>query len=81
MKDTRSQTQRKKVLCYIRVIFFYFCIFICMGRMKKEKSEQKVRFGISISPVVNERLNYLMINKSKLIESLLKSYLNEKNLF
>jgi hypothetical protein len=52
-----------------------------MGRMKKEKSEQKVRFGISISPVVNERLNYLMINKSKLIESLLKSYLNEKNLF
>lgn len=52
-----------------------------MGRKKKEKEKQKVRFGISISPEVNKSLEDLMINKSKLIEDLLKKYLNEKKMF
>ena len=66
---------------FIRVIFFFLVIFIIMGRNKKEKEKQKVRFGISISPEINKTLDSLMINKSKLIESLLKKYLDEKKVF
>jgi hypothetical protein len=66
---------------FIRVIFFFLVIFIIMGRNKKEKEKQKVRFGISISPEINKTLDSLMINKSKLIESLLKKYLDDKKVF
>lgn len=51
-----------------------------MSRNKKEKEKHKVRFGISISPEINKALEVLMMNKSKLIEDLLKKYLNEKKM-
>ena len=52
-----------------------------MGRNKKDKEKQKVRFGVSISPEINKVLDSIMINKSKLIESLLKKFLDEKKMF
>jgi len=51
-----------------------------MGRKKKEKNDQKVRFGISVSPEINKSLEVLMVNKSKLIEALLKKYLDDKKM-
>jgi hypothetical protein len=48
-----------------------------MGRIKIIEKKQK--FSITISPKINEELNDLNINKSKLINWLLQEYFNQMN--
>jgi hypothetical protein len=49
-------------------------IFINMGRKMKLKDERKIRFGVSLDPNIYKRMIKEKINKSKLIEKLLKQY-------
>lgn len=51
-----------------------------MGRNKIIKEKQKVRFGISLDPIIYKKMINNKINKSKLIESLLKKYYGNENL-
>lgn len=50
-------------------------------RIKMLDNEKKVRFSITIDPVVNSEIediiNIKKINKSKFIESLLKDYIKK----
>ena len=47
-------------------------------RIKEE--DKKVKFSISLDPKIFKRMDNEMINKSKLIEKLLKEYYDNKNL-
>lgn len=51
-----------------------------MGRKKKKISDLKVRFGVSLCPNINSILISKKINKSKLIEDLLKKYLSDQKM-
>jgi hypothetical protein len=46
-----------------------------MGRKKISCEKQKCKISISILPEINNQLEILKINKSKLINSLLQEYL------
>jgi hypothetical protein len=50
-----------------------------MKTIKKE-DEKKIKFTISINPIFFKKMDCEMINKSKLIESLLKEYYGKKDL-
>ena len=53
-----------------------------MGRNKIKHENQKVKISISISPEINKKLEDLSINKSKLINKLIRKHLKlsyEKN--
>jgi hypothetical protein len=50
-----------------------------MGRPKKKKEEQRVKFGISIDPKLFDLLGKENISKSKFIEKLVKEYYEEIN--
>jgi hypothetical protein len=47
---------------------------------KKQEEDKKVKFAISLDPKIFKRMDNEMINKSKLIEKLLKEYYDNKNL-
>jgi hypothetical protein len=47
-------------------------------KVRKKPEEKKVKFAISINPMIFKRMNDEMINKSKLIEILLKKYYENK---
>jgi len=47
-----------------------------MGRKKMKTEEKKIKFSITILPEVNEQLEDLKINKSKLINWLLIEHFN-----
>lgn len=47
-----------------------------MGRKKMKPDEKKIKFSITILPEVNEQLEDLKINKSKLINWLLIEHFN-----
>lgn len=47
-------------------------------KTKKKPEEKKVKFAISIDPMIFRRMDDEMINKSKLIEILLKKYYEKK---
>ncbi len=51
-----------------------------MGRKKIKIENKKVKISISILPKINNRLDNLSINKSKLINKLLQEYLKSLNL-
>ena len=51
-----------------------------MGRNKKNKDEHRVKFGISINPLLFKLLSNESISKSKFIEMLVKKYYEKKNL-
>jgi hypothetical protein len=46
-----------------------------MGRKKIDNGKMKCKISITILPEVNNKLETLKINKSKLINSLLQEYL------
>lgn len=48
-----------------------------MGRKKINISKQKCKISITILPEINNKLECLKINKSKLINSLLQEYLKK----
>ena len=45
-----------------------------MGRKKKNKEELRVKFGISINPILFKLLSNEKISKSKFIEKLVKEH-------
>lgn len=47
---------------------------------RKKEEEKKVKFAISIDPKIFKRMNLELINKSALIEKLLKDYYGKKDL-
>ena len=49
-------------------------------KTKKQEEDKKVKFAISLDPKIFKRMDNEMINKSKLIEKLLKEYYDNKNL-
>lgn len=49
-------------------------------RLKKEKEEKKVKFTICVDPLIYEKMETEMINKSRLIEKLLKEHYGKKSL-
>lgn len=54
-------------------------IFIYMGELKKTK-EKKVKISITICPDLDKRMEGDLINKSRLIEKLIREYYDNKNL-
>ena len=49
-------------------------------KLRKKEEDKKVKFAISLDPKIFKRMDNEMINKSKLIEKLLKEYYDNKNL-
>lgn len=49
-----------------------------MGRPKKEKKDHRIKFGISIDPILFDLLGKESISKSKFIEKLIKEYYEKK---
>jgi hypothetical protein len=47
---------------------------------RKKEEDKKVKFAISLDPKLFKRMDDEMINKSKLIENLLKEYYGNKGL-
>lgn len=50
-----------------------------MGRKKIKTEEKKVKISITILPEINSELDELKINKSKLINWILREYFNKIN--
>ena len=51
-----------------------------MARKSIKPEEKKRKFSITISPKINEQLEELKINKSKLINWLLQEHFNQINM-
>jgi hypothetical protein len=47
---------------------------------RKKEEDKKVKFAISLDPKLFKRMDNEMINKSRLIENLLKEYYGNKDL-
>ena len=56
-----------------------FKIFINMKPKKKEE-DKRVKISITLSPLLNQRMETETINKSKLIEKLLLEYYGKKDM-
>lgn len=50
-----------------------------MKSIKKEE-EKKIKISITLSPEINSRMEKELINKSRLIEKLLKNHYNENKM-
>ena len=55
-------------------------IFIYMKPRKKEE-DKRVKISITLSPLLNHRMEKETINKSKLIEKLLIEYYGKKDMY
>jgi len=49
-------------------------------KLRKKEEDKKVKFAISLDPKIFKRMDNEMINKSKLIEKLLKEYYGNKDM-
>lgn len=49
-------------------------------KTRKKEEEKKIKFAISIDPIIFKKMEIEMINKSRLIEKLLKEYYGKKDL-
>ena len=49
-------------------------------RQRKNEEDKKIKFAISLDPKLFKKMNNEMVNKSRLIENLLKEYYGNKNL-
>lgn len=49
-------------------------------KQRKPESDKKVKFAISLDPKLFKRMDSELINKSRLIENLLKEYYGNKDL-
>ena len=47
---------------------------------RKKEEDKKVKFGICVDPVIFQKMEDEMINKSRLIETLLKEHYGKKSL-
>lgn len=57
-----------------------FWIFINMRKRKKEE-DKRVKISITLSPLINKKMEIDLINKSKLIEKLLVEYYGTENVY
>lgn len=57
-----------------------FIIFINM-RPKKKQEDKRIKISITLSPLINGKMETELINKSKLIEKLLVEYYDKKNMY
>jgi flagellar basal body-associated protein FliL len=46
----------------------------------KNPEDRKVKISVTLSPDLNKKLEYELINKSRLIEKLLREYYGKKDL-
>lgn len=51
-----------------------------MGRPKKNKDEHRIKFGISIDPILFKMMSNEPTDKSKFIEKLVREYYENKNM-
>jgi len=49
-------------------------------RQRKNEEDKKIKFAISLDPKLFKKMDNEMVNKSRLIENLLKEYYGNKNL-
>jgi hypothetical protein len=49
-------------------------------KQRKKEEDKKVKFAISVDPILFKRMDDELINKSRLIEILLKEYYGNKDL-
>ena len=49
-------------------------------KQRKKEEDKKVKFAISLDPKIFKRMDSEIINKSKLIEKLLKEYYGNKDM-
>jgi metal-responsive CopG/Arc/MetJ family transcriptional regulator len=49
-------------------------------RQRKNEEDKKIKFSISLDPKLFKKMDNEMVNKSRLIENLLKEYYGNKNL-
>lgn len=49
-------------------------------KSRKNEEDKKIKFAISLDPKIFKRMNNEIINKSRLIENLLKEYYGNKDL-
>jgi hypothetical protein len=47
---------------------------------RKKEEDKKVKFGICVDPLIYKKMEDEMINKSRLIETLLKEHYGKKSL-
>ena len=47
---------------------------------RKKEEEKKIKFAISLDPQIFKRMDNEMLNKSKLIEKLLKEHYEKKDM-
>ena len=47
---------------------------------RKKDEDKKIKFAISLNPKIFKRMENEMINKSRLIEKLLKEYYGDKDM-
>lgn len=48
---------------------------------RKKEEDKKIKFAISLDPKLFKRMDNEMINKSRLIENLIREYYGNKDLF
>jgi hypothetical protein len=49
-------------------------------KVRKKDNEKKIKFTICIDPKIHKKMDEELINKSKLIEKLLKEFYDKKDL-
>ena len=72
--------KKKKFFIYKSNTFKKIKVFIDMGRKSIKKEQQKVKFGISLDPILYKKMIEGKINKSRLIEKLLKQYYGNEDM-
>jgi|LakMenEpi03Aug12_release.lakeMendotaPanAssembly.Ray.scaffolds.fasta_scaffold762227_2 hypothetical protein len=50
-------------------------------RKTKKEEDRRVKISITLSPLINEKMENDLTNKSKLIEKLLTEYYEKKKMF
>jgi hypothetical protein len=68
------------IFVYFRYDFSYFLIYLLNMKQRKKEEDKKVKFAISVDPILFKRMDDELINKSRLIEILLKEYYGNKDL-
>jgi len=65
---------------YKSMILHIIKIFINMGRNLKKDEDKKIKISITIDKKLNKRIEDDLINKSRLIEKLIKEHYEKKDM-
>jgi hypothetical protein len=50
-------------------------------RPRKKEDDKRIKISITLTPLINKKMEIDLINKSKLIEKLLTEYYDKKDLY